>query len=98
MWVSAEVLQTDEKTLEGKDLGGKEKMNEKGGSQCKAMVTMPYVSDVLQRALRRQGVDAFMKPHKTLKQLLVHTKDKRSPYDTVGGVCLILANSVLWYM
>ena len=45
-------------------------------------MTIPYISSVseaLQRALKRHGVVTSMKPHKILKQLIVHPKDKRSP-------------------
>ena len=56
------------------------------------MVTIPYVrgvSEAVQRALERPGVAASVKPHKALKQLLVHPKDMRSPCDTVEIVYLI---------
>ena len=45
---------------------------------------MPYVSilsEALQISFRRYGVAAVMKPHSTLRQLLVHPKDKRTLQD-----------------
>ena len=55
----------------------------------KARVTIPYVkglSETLQRVFRRHGVATTLRPHKTLKQMLVHPKDKREPRDTSGVV------------
>ena len=52
-------------------------------------VTLPYVrgvSEVLQRVFRRQGVSTTLKPHRTLRQQLVHPKDKRPPQETAGVV------------
>ncbi len=40
----------------------------------------------LDRVFRRHGVSVAMKPHQTLKRLLVHPKDKRKPHDTAGVV------------
>ena len=53
------------------------------------MVTMSYVrnvSEALKRSFRRYGVAAAMKPHHTLRQLLVHLKDKRTPQHMAGVV------------
>ena len=52
-------------------------------------VTIPYirgVSESLQRVFRRHGVSSTFKPHRTLRQQLVHPKDKRPPHDTAGVV------------
>ena len=57
--------------------------------QSKLMVTIPYVkgvSEALKRTFRRHGVATSMKPHNTLKQLLVHPKDKWSAQDSAGVV------------
>ena len=57
--------------------------------QTKSMVTIRYVrgvSEALQRTFRRHGIATAMKPHKTLKQLLVHPKDKCTAQDSVGVV------------
>ena len=35
---------------------------------------------------RRNGVSTTLKPHRTLRQQLVHPKDKRPPQDTAGVV------------
>ena len=54
----------------------------KGKLQTKTMVMMPYVggfSEAPQGVIRR-------KHYKTIKQLLVHPKDKRSPKETADVV------------
>ena len=66
----------------------KEKMKEQE-KEKRARVTIPYVkgvSETLQRVFKRHGVTTTLKPHKTLKQLLVHPKDKRTPHNTAGVV------------
>ena len=53
------------------------------------MITLPYmkgVSDSLQRVCRKFGVSTALKPHLTLKRLLVHPKDKREKQDKAGVV------------
>ena len=73
-----------------KEEKNKRKKENKGDQlQSKVMVTIPYVrgvSEALQRTFSRHGVATSMKPHKTLKQLLVHPKDKRSSQDSAGVV------------
>ena len=52
------------------------------------MVIMPYrkwVSEAVEHTLRRHGISTAVRPHKTLHQLLVHPKDKRSVQES-GGV------------
>ncbi|XP_072042917.1 uncharacterized protein [Amphiura filiformis] len=47
--------------------------------RCKGMVVIPYVQGVserLQRSFKKYGISTAMKPHNTLKRLLVHPKDK----------------------
>ena len=67
----------------------KERKDKRDNTDRPIQVTMPYVqgvSEVLQRVLKRFGVSAALKPHLTLKRLLVHPKDKRVPQDTAGVV------------
>ena len=65
----------------GKEEKNKRKQENKVDQlQTKVMVTILYVrgvSEALQRTFRRHALATSMKPHKTLKQLLVHPKDKR---------------------
>ena len=52
-------------------------------------VTIPYVqglSESLQNIFKKHNVSAAVKPHTTLKRLLVHPKDKRTPQETAGVV------------
>ena len=53
------------------------------------MVVLPYVSgasEKLAQIFRKRGTVTAMKPHSTLKSLLVHRKDKS---DSKEGVCTI---------
>ena len=55
----------------------------------KGMVVIPYVNGVserIQRIFKKHKVDTAMKPHKTLRQTLVHPKDKRDTLKT--GNCI----------
>ncbi len=64
-----------------------------GQSQTIARATLPYVrglSEALDRVCRRHGVATTMRPHLTLKRMLVHPKDKREPEETAGVVYQIL--------
>ncbi|XP_072014851.1 uncharacterized protein [Amphiura filiformis] len=57
--------------------------------KSKGMVVIPYVSGLserIQRVLKKHKVDTAMKPHRTLKQILVHPKDKREKAKT--GICI----------
>ena len=66
--------------------------------QTKSMVTIPYVrgvSDALRRTFRRHGIATAMKPHKTLKQVLVHPKDKRTAQDSARVVYSIICKDCL---
>ena len=50
------------------------------------MVVLPYVrgtSEKLARIFKKRGIVTAMKPHFTLKSLLVHTKDKTDPKEGV---------------
>jgi len=77
------------KRLNNKKDKTSEKKKEDHDNKVGARVTIPYVkgvSETLQRVFRRHGVATSLRPHKTIKQLLVHPKDKRDPRDTAGVV------------
>jgi hypothetical protein len=57
----------------------KRKDKNKTGEKSKGLVVIPYVkglSEAIDRVFRKHGVTTAMKPHCTLRQLLVHPKDK----------------------
>ena len=63
--------------------------NKRNQLQTKSMVTITYVKGVsedLQRTFRRNGVATSIKPRKMLRQVFVHSKDKRSAQDSAGVV------------
>ena len=65
----------------------KDKTKEKVEWQTKTMVMISYmggVSEAPRRVLRRSRVAVAMKSRKTLKQLLVHPTNKRSPQEAAG--------------
>ena len=48
------------------------------------MVVTPYVNGLterVQRVFKKYNVDVAMKPHSTLRNLLVHPKDKREKHQ-----------------
>ena len=63
----------------------RKKQKEKCDGQKKIMVTIPYmtgVSEEVEHTLRRHGIATAVRPHKTLRQRLVHPKDKRSAQES----------------
>ncbi|XP_072021371.1 uncharacterized protein [Amphiura filiformis] len=57
--------------------------------KSKGMVVIPYVNGVserIQRIFKKHKVDTAMKPHQTLRRILVHPKDKREKEKT--GNCI----------
>ena len=58
-------------------------------NKCKAMVVLPYVNGVTEkvsRVLKSYNVVAASKPHTTLRNLLVHPKDKRDDHNTTDAL------------
>ena len=68
----------------------KAKQSKKDGAErSKGMVVLPYVQGVserLQRSFKKYGINTAMKPHNTLKRLLVHPKDKIDALQTCDCV------------
>ena len=53
----------------------------------KTTVTIPYTKGVLEAlswVFHRHGVAMAMKPHLTLKRMLIHHGDKRTPQENAG--------------
>ncbi|XP_072039396.1 uncharacterized protein [Amphiura filiformis] len=66
-----------------------EQKNTTQETETKGMVVIPYVeglSEKLQRIFRKHKISVAMKPHNTLKRLLVHPKDKVDTIKTSGVV------------
>ena len=67
----------------------KSKNDKTDRSKSKHLAVLPYVkgvSDPLERIFRQHNVATAVKPHKTLRQLLVHPKDSRSMEKKSGLV------------
>jgi hypothetical protein len=67
----------------------KVKNRDKKTEKSKGMVVIPYVkglSEALDRVYRKYGIQSAMKPHMTLRKLLVHPKDKYELKDNSGVV------------
>ena len=57
--------------------------------KSKGLVVIPYVNGVSEKAnriFRRHGIATAMRPHSTLRKMLVHPKDKRDPNATTDVV------------
>ncbi len=51
-------------------------------TRAKGMVVLPYIkgtTEAIQRVLKKHGIGTSVRPHQTLRQLLVHPKDKIEP-------------------
>ena len=62
------------------------------GTLNKGSITLPYagnVSDAISRAIRKAGVTVHLRPHNTIRQALVHPKDKVPREDQTGVVYAI---------
>ena len=57
--------------------------------KAKGLVIIPYVENLSEKATRvfkRHGISTAIRPHSTLRQMLVHPKDKRDPATTTDCV------------
>ena len=57
--------------------------------KSKGLVVIPYIeglSERLSRTFKKHGFSTAMKPHKTLRNMLVHPKDKRNPMQTAEAI------------
>ncbi len=67
----------------------RKKKTEKNTEEKKGMVVIPYVqglSESLERSFKVRGIQTAMRPHTTIRSVLVHPKDKRDPRETSGVV------------
>jgi len=59
------------------------------GNKSKGMVVVPYVEGVSERftrVLKQYNISTATKPHNTLRNLLVHPKDKREPHNSTDVI------------
>ena len=74
------------KEMEKKEQKKKGNSKRENDTKTKGMVVLPYVcgaSEKLARIFKKRGIVTAMKPHSTLKSLLVHPKDKTDPKEGV---------------
>ena len=67
----------------------KSKRRKEKAEKIKGMVVLPYVKDTsekIERILKKYGISSAMRPHKTIRSLVVHPKDKRTISETSGIV------------
>ena len=70
-----------------KQSGQKKKKDE--SNKSRGMVVVPYVEGVSERfarVLKNYNISTAMKPHNTLRNQLVHPKDKREPQNSTDVV------------
>ena len=64
--------------------------------KSKGLVVLPYVeglSEKASRVFKKHGFATSLKPHKTIRNAVVHPKDKRDPLQTAEAVYEIPCNS-----
>ena len=67
----------------------KTRLKDKSTNKSAGLVGLPYVpglSESFARILKRHGISSYMKPVNTLRQCLVHPKDKRPTTDNAGVI------------
>ena len=65
-------------------------------AKSKGMVFIFYVERVterLSRIFKKHGFSTGMKPHRTLRNMLVHPKEKRDPSQTAEAIYEILCKN-----
>jgi len=68
-----------------KEKDNRHKKRNKSAQESKGLVVIPYVeglSETAERIFRKYGIKTAMKPYRTLRQLQVHPKDKRTVEQT----------------
>ena len=83
-WTFEKVTNQMKQTKSKKATKNKDETN-----KYKAMVVLPYVNGVTEkvsRVLKSYNVAAASKPHTTLRNLLVHPKDKRDDHNTTDAL------------
>jgi hypothetical protein len=89
MWAFDKAKQQMGRKAEMNNTKEKKKADKQDTTETKGMVVIPYVeglSEKLQRIFRKHNISVAMKPHNTLKRLLVHPKDKVDNTKTCGVV------------
>ena len=83
-------IQRVEKQLTEKKEGAvKPKPDRTQEKESRGMVVLPYVKGVterVQRTMRKHGIQTPARPHRTLRQMLVHPKDKLQDSQKCGTV------------
>ena len=67
----------------------KKKLSSTAQDNTKGMVVIPYaagVSERVSRVFRKHGFATALKPHRTLRSMVVHPKDKRNPEQSADMV------------
>ena len=67
----------------------KKSTSDAGKEKTKGLVIIPFVegfTDKATRIFRKHGISTAVKPHTTLRKMLVHPKDKRDPLTTTDSV------------
>ena len=85
-WAIDRVRKDISRPKEDKKKGRKKKHQEK---QIKGMVVLPYVKGVterIQRTMRKHNIETPVKPHITIRRLVVHPKDKLEDNHKCGVI------------
>ena len=78
------IKRVEENLKNKEDNKGKGNSRQESSEKNKGMVVLPYVrgvSEELARIYKKRQIASAMKPHSTLRTLLVHPKDKTDPKE-----------------
>ena len=87
MWLpELDILQSKDQITETKQ---KQKQQKESNPKSRGMVVLPYVkgvSEKVSRVMKSPNISTVMESYNTLRQQLVHPKDKRDPSNTTQVV------------
>ena len=81
------------------ECGPRKMKKEEGDRDTKTTVTIPYVkglSEALSWVFCHHGVATAMKPHLTVKKMLVHPKNNRTPQENTWVVYKFPCKDLPW--
>ena len=85
-----------DKVVEDREQPKQQKSSDPNKEKSKGLVVLPYVeglSEKASRVFKKHGFATSLKPHRTIRNTVVHPKDKRDPLQTAEAVYEIPCDS-----